>query len=385
MARMRHSPIRPCATPTTCPLLAANGQLTTSNLGFLVIQDDHYKNPYYLAWNLGVERELPWGNKLEIDYIGNHGTNLFARSNPNAPSQCIPQNGCIASATGPSVPVANRVPYQNMGTLVNAKFDGFANYNAMDVKVEHRARDLDLVAAYTWSKALDTKSAVAGFGGGGLSDNAGWAGPQDGHNIASDYARGSYDVGNRLAVTAVYALPIGQGKAILGNSSKLVDEAIGGWRVGVLSSFQGGIPFTIIGQDGGNNSTYSERANFNPGARHAAAHKVIHTSTITSAPTTTAGSTDATFTQPAWGYYGDSSRDALRAPGTINADLSLSKRFAIVEKAGLELRFDAFNAFNHWNPGQPDDTMTDVTVGQILPNDTQGSARILQMSGRFTF
>ena len=236
----------PLRNTDSLPLASANGQLTTSNLGFLVIQDDHYKNPYYLAWNLGVERELPWKNKLEIDYIGNHGTNLFSRSNPNAPSQCIPQNGCIASATGPSVPVANRVPYQNMGTLVNAKFDGFANYNALDVKLEHRARDLDLVAAYTWSKALDTKSGVAGFGGGGLSDNAGWAGPQDGHNIGADYARGSYDVGNRLAFTAVYSLPIGQGKAILGNSSKLVDEAIGGWRVGVLSSFQGGIPFTII-------------------------------------------------------------------------------------------------------------------------------------------
>ena len=66
-------------------------------------------------------------------------------------------------------------------------------------------------------------------------------------------------------------------------------------------------------------------------------------------------------------------------------NLSLSKSFAILEKAGLELRFDAFNAFNHWNPGQPDDTLTDPLVGQILPNDTQGSARILQVSGRFTF
>ena len=160
-------------------------------------------------------------------------------------------------------------------------------------------------------------------------------------------------MGNRLAVTAVYALPIGQGKAILGNSPKLLDEAIGGWKIGVLSSFQGGIPFTIIAADGGNNSTYSERANFNPGAPKC--HKSLAQWFCSDA---TAGSTDATFTQPAWGYFGNSSRDAIRAPGQINADLSLSKRFAIVEKAGFELRFDAFNAFNHWNPGQPDDTMS---------------------------
>jgi hypothetical protein len=73
--------------------------------------------------------------------------------------------------------------------------------------------------------------------------------------------------------------------------------------------------------------------------------------------------------------------------------MSLSKSFAIVEKSAFELRFDAFNALNHWNPGQPDDTMADTslqpngypTVANILPNNYQGSARILQLSGRFTF
>lgn len=370
------------------PLGSATGQLTTSNLSFGVWQDTHYKNPYFLAWNLGVERELPGANKLEVDYIGNHGANLFGRSNPNAPSQCIPQNGCIGSATGPSVPVASRVPYANFGFLVNAIFDDFANYNAMDVKVEHRTRDLDMVVGYTWSKALDTKSSVAGLAGGGVTDNAGWAGPQDGHNISSDYARGGYDVGNRLAVTAVYALPIGRGKAILSNSSRLADEAIGGWKFGVLSSIQGGIPFTIVGADGGNNSTDSERANFNPDAPkcHTSHQQWFCSDDV-------AGSTDKTFTQPAWGYYGNSSRDAIRGPGLILADMSLSKSFAIVEKSAFELRFDAFNALNHWNPGQPDDTMTDTslqpngypTVANILPNNYQGNARELQISGKFTF
>jgi len=370
------------------PLASATGQLTTSNLSFGVWQDTHYKNPYYLAWNLGVERELPGANKLEVDYIGNHGTNLFGRSNPNAPSQCIAINGCIGSSKGPSVAVGSRVPYQNFGTLVNAQFDDFANYNAMDVKLEHRAHDLDLVVAYTWSKALDTKSSVAGLAGGGVSDNAGWAGPQDGHNINADYARGGYDVGNRLAITGVYSLPIGQGKAIFGNSPKLADEAIGGWKFGFLSSFQGGIPFTIVGADNGNNNTYSERANFNPGApKCPKSHQQWFCSDDVS------GSTDKTFTQPVWGDFGDSSRNVIRGPGLILADLSLSKRFSIMEKAGLELRFDAFNAFNHWNPGQPDDTMTDTsiqpngypTVANILPNNYQGSARELQISGKFTF
>jgi hypothetical protein len=168
----------------------------------------------------------------------------------------------------------------------------------------------------------------------------------------------------------------------------LVDEAIGGWKFGVLSSFQGGIPFTIVGADNGNNNTYSERANLNPNApKCPKSHEQWFCSDDV------AGSTDKTFTQPNWGDYGDSSRNAIRGPGLILADLSLSKSFSIVEKSAFELRFDAFNAFNHWNPGQPDDTMTDTalqpngfpTVANILPNNYQGNARELQISGRFHF
>jgi len=374
------------------------------SFGFNVIQGAHFLNPYYLAWNLGVQRELPGANVLEVDYIGNHGTNLYGRTEPNAPVQCIPQYGCTFTGTGfnavATVPVENRVPYQNLGVLINAQFNGFSNYNALDMKVEHRSGNLDLVAAYTWSKELDTKSGVAGFNGAGQYDT-GWFGPQDGHDVASDYARGSYDVGNRLAVTAVYALPFGRGKAILGNSSRVVDETIGGWKIGVLSSFQGGIPITIYSTDiNSANNALAERANFNPGAP-----KCPRSHAQYFCYDSTPGSTDAMFTQPAPGYYGNSSRDAIRVPGQINADLSLSKSFSIVETSSFELRFDSFNAFNHWNPGQPVDSAVGptlsytapgqpVTEGQILPNNTQGcngstpgcsAARILQLSGRFTF
>ena len=161
---------------------------------------------------------------------------------------------------------------------------------------------------------------------------------------------------------------------------RLVDEAIGGWKFSVISSFQGGLPFTIAANDKGTNNTYSERANLNPRAP-----KCPKSLPQWFGFDNTPGSTDATFTQPALGILWRLVTQRNARPGQINADLSLSKRFTIMEKAGLELRFDAFNAFNHWNPGQPDDTMTDATVGDILPNNTQGSARILQLSGRFTF
>jgi hypothetical protein len=85
------------------------------------------------------------------------------------------------------------------------------------------------------------------------------------------------------------------------------------------------------------------------------------------------------------GYYGTSPRNAVSAPGEINGDASLSKRFSITEKTGFELKFDAFNALNHWNPGYPNSDINGALPGYIAPNDSANSARELQISGRFTF
>ena len=147
---------------------------------------------------------------------------------------------------------------------------------------------------------------------------------------AADYGRGGYDVGNRLRSRRL-SLPFGQGKAIFGNAPRSsADEAIGGWKFGFLSSFQGGIPFTIVGGDNGNNSTYSERANFNPDAPSA-----LNRTSNGSAPTDVSGSTDKTFTQPAWGYYGNSSRNAIRGPGQIHRRYVAVQELSHSGKVGL--------------------------------------------------
>ena len=369
----------PLFNTNSLPTGSTSAPIGLSNLGFIQIQGDKYKNPYDLAWNLGVERELPWQNKLIVDYVANHGTDLYSRSNPNAPVQCIAINGCTVTANTPAtVPVADRVPYANLGTLVYAGFDGFSNYNALNVELEHRTSDMDLIAAYTWSKELDTKSGVAGFGG----DNAGWAGPQDGRNIPAEYGLGNFDVGQELRITLAYNLPFGRGKMFANNIPWALDEAIGGWQFSTETFFQGGLPFTVTASDEqGANNTFSERANLNP--TPAGFHKSLKQwYSYDSTP----GSTDATFTQPLPGYYGNERRDYIRMPGQIGSDISLSKKFPIWESANFALRFDGFNAFNHWNPGEPGNYgLTGTAVGEIFPYNTQGAARILQISGRVTF
>lgn len=367
------------AAPPSSPILSYATNPTTSQLGFLQIQAGRILNPYFLAWNFGVQRELPGQNKLEVDYIGNHGQNLFSRSNPNAPKQCIAANGCTVTANTPAtIPWQQRTPYPNLGTLVYAGFDGFSNYNALNVELEHRSSNLSLIAAYTWSKGLDTKSSVAGFSG----DPNGWAGPQDGRNIAADYGPGNFDVGQQFRITMVAALPFGKGRRFYGNAPGVINAAIGGWQFGTSTYFQGGLPFTVTANDiQGANNTFAERANRN--AKPAGFHRTLDQwYSYSSVP----GSTDAEFTQPAPGYYGNSGRNSLRMPGQINSDMSLSKTVPISERLNFQLRCDAFNATNHWNPGQPGNySVSGTNVGKIFPFNSQTSARVLQLAGRLTF
>src|SRR6266566_9006648 len=51
------------------------------------------------------------------------------------------------------------------------------------------------------------------------------------------------------------------------------------------------------------------------------------------------------FVAPAAYNYGNSGRAILRGPGLVNVDLGLTRRLTITERAGLEIRAEAFNLF----------------------------------------
>jgi hypothetical protein len=80
--------------------------------------------------------------------------------------------------------------------------------------------------------------------------------------------------------------------------------------------------------------------------------------------------------------YGSLPRNAFRGPGAVNLDIALAKKFRIRETASLELRVDAFNAFNHTNFSNPDTTITDATFGQI---SNTAAPRILQVAAHLRF
>ena len=151
-------------TDVLFPSFEAPGVATPAANTFLAVsQSPQPRNPYVQQWSLGVQRELFASTVLEVNYIGNKGTNLLMRRNI---AQALPYT--------PAHPtVAERKPFPNFGVYIDSDWGGRSNFNAFNTKLEHRGRAALLTFAYTWAKSTDTKSAAAGIGATGFN---GWQG-----------------------------------------------------------------------------------------------------------------------------------------------------------------------------------------------------------------
>jgi hypothetical protein len=286
--------------------------------------------------------------------VGSKGTHLLTR---NAINQPYPYDPARPSS------VAERTPYPNFQTILKGDPRGNSHYNALNVKVEHASDNLNLIAAYTWANSMDDKSAASELNG----DAAGWAGPMNAHNHRLDYSRSSFDVNQRFIASFVYDLPVGRGKHLLGDTSRLADALVGGWQVNGIATFQQGFPFTLTATDiGGLNQTFGQRADVVGNPYPSGFNRGVN-----------AWFDAKAFAQPALGLYGNSGRNVLRAPGVNSWDLSLFKNVDFAERLRYQLRFEFFNTFNHTQFQQPDSNVNSPSFGVIR---SAGPGRIIQIA-----
>ncbi len=378
------------------PSYSTLGPFPESSLSFIaVIESENPLDPYVQSWTLSFERELARNTTLEVNYIGTKSTHLLDRRNIAQPyqiptasqafcQQTDPVTGAYLNITQAPCTVISRLPYPNFnGFYINSDFHGYSNYNAGNIKFEHRAGDMAVTAVFTYAKSLDDKSAAAGVG----STGAGYQGFEDNHNPRLDYGPSDFDVDHRFVASYIYQLPFGRGKHFAGNANRLEDVAIGGWEVTGITTFQTGFPFTVQGSDiQGLNDSQFPHANYVPGcavkSNLSAKFQRLNT---------------ACFSQPLLGTYGNLGRNTLRQPGINNFDMGFGKSFEIWERLRFALKMDAFNVFNHHQYGGDvggllvagsggntaiDNNVNDAHFGLLT---TSSKSRILQFSGKITF
>jgi hypothetical protein len=82
------------------------------------------------------------------------------------------------------------------------------------------------------------------------------------------------------------------------------------------------------------------------------------------------------------GTFGNAARDIFNAPGTIQWDMNISRRFSFTERFKTEIRGDFFNIMNHANWNGPSSAVNSSTFGQIT---SFGSPRLIQLAVKAYF
>ncbi len=289
----------------------------------------HTPVPRIMQWNLSVQRALSTDFVVEVAYVASRGSGLNFPTDLNQ----VPQSKLSSNDS------AFR-PYPNFQGISGSTNNAISNYNSLQASITKRmTHGLSLNFNYVWSHMLDDM------------DSSGWgsrAGPQDfqiASNPAASYSNSNFDVRHAFKGYVVYELPFGRGKQFL-NSSRLLDEAVGGWQLAGTVILQTGNPFTVFG----NQNTYALAGaafpNWVPGVSPTAGRSRSNWINV------------AAFSEPAPGTFGDVRRNSLYGPGINVFNLSAGKSFSVPFREGIKVEFraDAQNVFNHPSFGTPSGT-----------------------------
>ena len=236
--------------------------------------------------------------------------------------------------------------------------NGIANYNALQVTLEKRfSAGYQLLASYTFSKCID--------------EGSNQSGPITVSMLSANRAVCDYNLPNNLTISSVYELPFGRGRTFLGSTNRFVDGLLGGWEIAGILTARSGLPFTpVISGDQANTGVGGQRP------------------TVVGDPSLPNQSPNAWFNAnafaiPARFTYGNSGRNVLTADALIQLDMTLEKRFSIVEQRQFEFRAEAFNLANRATFAAPNATIGSTSAGIVT--STLNANRILQLALKFYF
>jgi hypothetical protein len=174
-----------------------------------------------------------------------------------------------------------------------------------------------------------------------------------------------------------YELPLGRGKHFGSHWNRALDMVAGGWQFNGITTFQTGNPLfirlsapNVFGGVRPNNNGTSALL---PSSERSVAR----------------GFDTSVFSQPAAFSLGSTGRALpdVRSPGTNNFDLSLFKIISIRERLKLQVRAEAFNAFNHPRFTLANGTVATTSFGNALFGQytTAADPRLVQLALKLRF
>jgi hypothetical protein len=381
---------------------AAGGGTVEYPLSFLSIPNKILW-PYVQQWHLDIQHEVAKNTVAMISYVGSKGTHLNRivnlnqirpvadAQNPYKVGEAIGASDCETFTTPSGVAVTGQAainlavacganpdlyrPYTGAGNITRVEDMGSSTYHAFQASVRRTVGALQVNAAYTWSHSIDDSSSRY---------DTSFA---DSYNPSANRASSSFDVRHMLNISYIYDMPFFKKQG-------WTRTALGGWQLSGITSFQTGTPFSVV-----------------YGADNAGVGNGVGTGSyadIVSDPNSNIPSENVegygplvanpnAFAVPRGLTFGNSGRNILRNPNTINFNMALFKHFTIKESTAFEFRAEAFNVFNHtqWAPINGDAgsaaynglaSYTNTLGGDgFLHVGAAHAARILQLGLKFIF
>lgn len=395
----------------------------------------NFHSPYAEQWSFGIQREISRNNVFEVRYVGTHGVGLFETLNANPRIDRLVNGFSLGGITFPGFP--NLVPsgvkpvtcvndpatldnegacngriIAGQGLVRNRENTAQSLYHSLQTRLDSRVfNQLQLGMSYTFAKALDNASEVFSA--------VESAGPQNPFDRAAERSYSGFDRRHNLSMNWVWDVPFYK------DQQGFLGRVLGGWQLNGIYQISSGQRFTPSqfcnfacvgvgygdpGWDGAFLGLDSLRPFFgNPKAPRGTVgisqidasfifgSDILDPNGFYSFNALNAGNTVViTKDQARYIYngpgaakifgnpYGNVPRGFETGPINNNFNLGVFKNLKIKEKVRLQLRLEAFNAFNHPNGGgAPDIFIEDTTfndVGEITYN-----RRIVQIGAKIIF
>lgn len=316
---------------------------------------------YIQNWHVTVQRTLFRDTLIDVGYVGNKGSRLPVLGDYNQ-ARPITQAELNAGQTTLGTLLARR-PFQGWNNITAVLPTAFSNYNGLQIKLEHRGRDLTVISAFTYSKAIDTTGQVL------ETTNGGSPNPQDIRNVANDKGRSSFDQRYNSTTSVVYEVPFGKGRRFGQNLHGALDAVAGGWQVSGIVNLLSGQPLNL---------RYPDNAGIlSDGQADFLGNVALRPNYVGGELKNTAAGSErylayfnraAVAIPPVTAPFGTLGRNVVYGFPLYQTNLVLAKSFGmpfINESARLQFRGEFYNLFNKTNFTAPNTDLNSANFGRV--------------------
>ncbi len=308
-----------------------------------------------IQYSLGMQHNFR-GNILgELSYVGSRGEHLLYSS------LNIDQSAPGAGAQNPRRPFYALNP--NLTAINYRTGAGDSHYDSMQARLERRMiGGLSFGASYTLSHFLADVGDPNSGGNGNI---------QNVQCLSCNYGPAPNDIRHVLVFNHTLELPFGRGRHMLNKG--WLSYLAGPWDFAGIWSIHSGDHSTVF---------YSSNVSNSSGGGTQRPNRIGNGNLPIDQRTLSRWFDLAAFAAPTQYTYGNSGTGIIAGPGYFNVNLTLERHFIVRDGIDIDLRGEAFNAFNRANFGDPNATIGNSQAGTI---NSAGDPRIGQVALKVSF